>query len=341
MSFSRRRSIRLGLAGVVGLALHVAPASAQAQTWTAPTSGYIYDAATRSIRPVTGFVGSSILGPSIVDGIDWAALAPNQKSALVQRGGSLVWIADLATPDRSQTLDQLPLARLAFWASDSTRVVLLTEDSQLIWLTSLDSSPTSEAAWRLDTLVPAAPSGDPASWSLLAADSSADRVLLAVSAADGPQPWIASRAAPPAALPLSLHPVAAVFAPGTPSAFVADASSHQVFQLQGLDRAPSATSILSSDIYVNDPAGIVLSTDGGRFFLADRSTATLRVFDSTSGALLDELLADAPPQSLTAVSSGRFLLEPADTGSSAPSPPPLLFLITADPARVLFVPRGN
>lgn len=303
-----------------------------------PSSGYVADLPTSSIRPITGFVGSAVLGPSVLDNLVWASVAPNQKSALVQQGDSVVWIADLAYPDRSQALDHVPPAQRAFWSADSKRAVILTIDFQLIWLTNFDSNPRPEATWQLDATLPSAGIGP--GWSLLAADSSADRVLLSVSV-DGPSLWTSSRTLPPAAVPLALHPAAAAFANKSDAVFVVDSNSKSVVRIDGLDGTASMTALLSSGDYVSSPAGIVLSQGDDQFMLADRSSFTIRSFDTGSGSLLAEIPADALPQSMTSVTPGCFLLESTATLPADAASQPMYFLLTNAPAHVMFVPRGK
>jgi len=105
MSFFRSYSAR-----IVTLALCAGVASAQtgAQSgnWTAPSGGYFYDSTNRSIRSLTGIIGSAVQGPSVATGIDWASVAPNQTSALAQQNGSQIWIPDLSAAGTFQVLDR-------------------------------------------------------------------------------------------------------------------------------------------------------------------------------------------------------------------------------------------
>lgn len=343
MSFFRFHSLWLGLAGVALAQTVAAQTAAPTGTWSLPADGYLYDQLNRSIRPVAGFTGSAVLGPPTLSQVDWVSIAPNQKSAIVQQGRSLVWIADLTSPNQTQPLDRLPVARMAFWAADSSRVVILTADSQLIWLTHFDSSPGLQASWQLTDFAPAGVRGH---WNLLAADSAADEVLLSEPTAAGPALWTASSLIAPASIALPVQPSAAVFAAssstaGMPIAYVADAAAQQIVRIQGLDGTPSMTPLVSSGVYVSDPAGLALSSSGGQLFLVNHSSATVYEFDSSSGALLLQMQAEESPRSLQAVSPTRFLFEPAEANSADPSSRPVLLLDTSQPARVLFIPRGQ
>jgi hypothetical protein len=333
----------------LGLVLYSGTATAQTGTWTPPFSGYVHDAINRSIRPVTGFIGAAVLGPSVADGIDWVSMAPNQKSALAERNGSRIWMPDLSLAGTWQNLDRTPLARQAIWATDSSRAVILAEGAQVFWLDIINSVPVPESSWTLERYsrigsprpqpLRIGLGRDETVWSLLAADSSADKVLLASRTGENWQIWLASTTLPPLRIPFSGHPVAAAFAAGAGGVFVADAASHSIVRIQNLEMAPVLTSVFSSEVYVNDPAALVLSSDGNRLFVADRTDKMIRVID-LSGNLKAELPSDVAPVSLTNVSPDRFLVNAGqDAGHDAGQP--LYVLDTGVIAKVSFVPRGE
>jgi WD40 repeat protein len=306
--------------------------SAQTPVWSAPSSGYLYDSFTRSIRSIVGFPGSAYLGSAVVSGVDWASLAPNQQSALLVSGGALIAIADLRTPDQIGDVDPGYTPLQALWSSDSSKAVFLTTGGQIVWLTNLSSTPLREASWALER---DRQTRDPIfRWTLLAADSAADRVLLASRSGDNRQLWWASKSVSPVLIPLAGDPVAAVFSSNS-SALVANAAGHRILQIQNLDGGPTVATLVSSEPYLADPIGLALSADGNRIFVADGASKTVRSFDAGTGALVGELPFASNAVSFTCVSAGRFLLNPP-VGTAQP----LYFLDTGQPARVFFIPRG-
>ncbi len=346
---------------LLGLVLFTGNAVAQTVTSVAPSGGYVYDANNRSIRSVTGLIGAAVVGPSVADGIDWLSVAPNQKSALAGRSGSTVWIPDLSVAGTSQVLDRVPLAQQAFWAADASQAVVVTTGEQLIWLTGFNSVPVPLSSWNLELYnrggsansTTEAPvrvgSRRPQTvWSLLAADSAANQVLLLSQTMGYWQIWLASATAPPLNIPYSGHPVAAAFAPGAAGLFIADAANHQIVQIQNPDTSPVFTTIVSSELLVNDPAAIALSADGTRLFVADRTDSVIRVFDvsgsGSSGAAsvspMAELPATALPVSLTSFAPDRFLMNAGNDGPGS-ADQPFYFLDTGVPGGISFVPRGQ
>lgn len=343
ISLDRTRRISTACA-LLGLVLCAGRAPAQTSAWAAPSSGFVYDSIGRSIRPVTGLIGAALLGPSVASEIDWVSVAPNQKSALAESNGSQVWIPDLSAGS-SHPLDAVPLAWQAFWAADSSQAVILSTDSKLVWLTIFSSGPVPLSNWNLET-----PGGPDAVrtrlrrpgvvWSILAADSSANRVLLVSHTDNLQQIWLASSTLPPQSIPFSGNPVAAAFATGNGGVLVADAGSHRIVRIQNLDTTPVLTTVVSSEIYLNDPAAMALSADGDRLFVADQSGLAIRVFDvsggsAASGALLAELTTADPPVSLTMFAPDRFLIN-AGRGSQSVN-----FLDTGVSPRVSFVPGAQ
>jgi DNA-binding beta-propeller fold protein YncE len=331
-------------------------ATAQTAAWTAPSSGYVYDSIGRNILPVTGFIGSAAVGPSVASGIDRVSVAPNQKSALAVQNGSQIWIPDLSVPGTSQPLDRIPGIQQVFWAIDSSQAAVLAPGQELLWLNNFSSGPVPVSTWNLQSYGPSSArdaasaqivrigrSSEEAVWSLLAADSAANRVLLTVRTAGVWQIWLASSTVPPINIPFSGQPVAAAFNPSNGSIFVADAAGHQVVQIQNLNTNPIFTTLVSSSVYVNDPTAMVLSSDGNRLFLADHTDNVIRIFDvsgSAGGASgvplapMAELATAIAPVSLTAFAADRFVM---NTGSIQP----VFFLDTGVSPKLSFVPGGR
>jgi hypothetical protein len=258
----------------------------------------------------------------------------NRKSALVYRGGILAWVPNLSASNlsvdfASYGLLNVPLPQQVIWAAGSTQAVVLPAGSpRLVWLGQFDASPRIVASWDLDS--------SQTNWSLLAADSAANQALLASQSGDSTQLWLVSQAKAPLKIAGFSQPVAAVIASGGSTAFVADAATHQILLVRGLNASPSAAPFVVSEQYVADPVGLALSNDGTRLFLADGSGKVIRVFQTNTGALGAELPLQAAPLSLTPLSSNSFLLD-----GRTQKEQPFFFLDTRANGRVFFVPAGQ
>ena len=375
MLLSRSHSDRIAIAGLMKkranktggaiVFLAIVPfsvnASAQTGNWTTPVSGYVYDSINRSIRPVAGSIGAALLGPSVAGGIDSLSVAPNQKSALAESNGLTVWIPDLSAAEAFQSLDRVPLAQQTFWAADANQAAILKSRAQIVWLTNLSSRPVPLSSWNLESYNPTVSTSLTSAdarrigsrrqqtvWSLLAADSSANQVLLVSRTGENWQIWLTSSTVPPMNIPFSGHPVAAAFAPGSSGVYVADALNHQIVQIQNLEATPVFTTVVFSDVYVKDPSALVMSSDGNRLFVADRADCVIRVFDvsarssgsAASVSPIAELPSGAVPASLTSFAPDRFLMNAGDVGRQFVNEP-FYFLTTNVPATISFVPRGQ
>jgi hypothetical protein len=338
ISFHRPAWLRVAAAGLfAALSAPTCLMVAQSVTWSAPASGFVFDAEAGAIRPISGFVGSAVAGPPVLSGIQWAAVAPNQISALVSRNSTLLWIPSLYSPAQSQSLGSIAGAEQALWATDSSRAVILTED-ELIWLTpsNLSVGISSLSVGGTVTSKPGSRASRPrrlSFWSLLAADSAADRVLLAGTTA-GSEAWIASSTTPPVSIPFSGRPVAAAFMSTGTSVFIADSTENRVVRVDNPAGPASIAMVMTSPQYFGDPAGILLSPDDTHLFIADRKALVIREFDATTGALLNALETDAATQHLTLFTPGLFVLDPAEASL------PFLFLNTTSPPQVTFVPKA-
>ncbi len=324
-------------------------ALAQPPTWTAPSSGYIYDSIGRNIVPVTGFIGSAVAGPPVASGIDKVSVAPNQKSALAVKNGSLIWIPDLSTPSTFQPLNRIPAIQQVFWSADSSQAAVLASGPELLWLNNFSSGPVAISTWNLRSYSTSSASdaahaqlvrtGHPpedAAWSLLAADSAANRVLLTSHVGETWQIWLASSTVPPANIPFTGTPVVAAFSPTNGNVFIADTAGHQVVQIQNLNTNPVLTAVVSSPLYVNNPVAMVLSSDGNRLFLADHTDSVIRVFNLSGASLAPmlELATPVAPVTLTPFAADSFVM---NAGSIRPA----FFLETGVAPRISFVPGAR
>lgn len=333
MTFLQSQSIRKITCGLALLTASC-PLFAQATAWNAPSTLYVHDAVSKTIRPIVGVIGSSYPGDVLLDGVEWASLALNHKSALVYRGGILAWVpslsaSNLAVDFASYSLQNVPLPQQVIWAADSARAVVLTAGSpRLVWLGQFDPAPRIVTGWDLDS--------SQAKWSLLAADSSVNQVLLTSQNGDSSQLWLVSQTNAPVRIAGFNRPVAAVMASGGGTAFVADAGAHQISMLRGLSARPVVAPFVVSDLYVADPVGLALSSDGTRLFLADGRGKVIRVFQANTGVYGGELPLQAVPLSLTPFSASSFLLD-----GRSQKEQPFLFLDTRADGRLFFVPAGQ
>ena len=85
---------------LLSLAVAAVGALGQDSNLAGPVSGFLVDEQARSIRPILGMPGSAYAGDASVTAFDFAAGAPDGRSAVISRSGSLHLIRrlDRATP---------------------------------------------------------------------------------------------------------------------------------------------------------------------------------------------------------------------------------------------------
>ena len=122
---------------------------AQGADLSGPVSGAVYNAGSRSIRPILGVPGSSYLGDAIASGLDAAAVSPNHKLAIAIRDGRGVVFTgvDEASPVATE-VDAIAGADKLFWSSDSTVAGLYSSTSGAI------------ETWRNGAMQPTTPTGE-------------------------------------------------------------------------------------------------------------------------------------------------------------------------------------
>lgn len=296
-----------------------------------PVCGVIYDAPTRSLRPLLGVPGAAYLGGALVAGVDFASVAPSGKLALAVKDGQALLLTDL---DRLQPA-VLPLpavlqdADRAAWAQDSSALALYS--SARGWLqrvTGLDGAPVAGPPMEVSF-----PGG---SVTLIATSHGAERIVLGVRGeisgglylipADGPPLEVASMADP-----------GAVFFPAEGrTLYAVDRHSRRVLAVHNFPPGEVVTLLEARD-GVADPVGIAVSGDGQRLFLADRSSRSVRVYEVSTRTLMAEVPLEAAPSLLQPLRGNALFL--LNSGSRRGEP---LFLLDARSApAVYFVPASE
>lgn len=104
-----------------------------------PESGLLYDPPTQSIRNITGLMGAAQLGDAVIEGVEWATVAPSGKVALYKKGdGLLAFSAQTASAVIAVAQAEAPDDVL--WAGDSQSAVLLWPNSKILQRVAIDGA---------------------------------------------------------------------------------------------------------------------------------------------------------------------------------------------------------
>jgi hypothetical protein len=271
-----------------------------------PVTGFIFDAQSGAVRPMLGIPGAAYLGNGVAIGLDAASVSPDGSAALaVQRGGKLVLYTGLrnAHPAALAVAGAIPSPDRFAWAPDgSAAAVYSPHAAQGQMLTGFGQSPVAAAPFDLSSL--------PGQVTALAFDG--QQLIVAVASPDAGGIYLASASSGIQRIAPAISPSAIALAGS--SLFFSDSQSLQIFQVQDYAGTPG-TAVFANDSGVNSPAGLQVSADGQRLFVANAGNRKLAVYDIPSRAPIESLdLAFTPTRLDRFGDSSVFLLNASGQG---------------------------
>ncbi len=292
--------------------LAVLPLAAQPLQVAGPVSGLVFDSESAAIRPILGVPGAAHVGDALVDGLEWASVAPGGKSALAVKGGALYVLGgiDRASPTWTPVEGGLGRPELAAWNAGGSAAVLY-------WA----------AAGRLqvvDNSGAHAPISVEGRATALALDSSGER---AVAGLEGGL-YLFAGEGPPVLLARLIEPAGITIA--GPDLFVADRASGQILEVRDFAGTPKALPLAEA----GDPVGLALVR--GRLLVASGSRKSLDVYDLASRTLAAQIDLEAEPTTLEPLGANLLLLSGRARGLDA-----LMVVDTSRDPGVFFVPAGR
>lgn len=304
--------------------------AAQGVRWGGPISGLVYDSPTKSLRQILGAPGGARLGPTLLDGVEWAAVSPSGKAALVvvEAQARLVTSLDLDEGSPGQALDGLAAdPKLACWSSDSSSVVVYSSvgrSMQRIVLTS--GNPEVQQSVAID--------GQDTELTALASDRTGE--TLAAVTAEGAVLLLARDGTATRLLP-EVEATAIALNPEGKMLWVADRALQRILRLPIAEPDSTEETILTDSEKLADVTMLSLSADGQRLTLADRSTLRLHQLDIDQRSLDEGVLMDAPATTLYPLGNSALkLLSPRSKQGE-----PMYLLDERRSPSVFFVPASN
>ncbi|MGH9671953.1 MAG: hypothetical protein ACRD44_02140 [Bryobacteraceae bacterium] len=250
------------------LLLFVAAAMAQETRISGPVSAWVFDHSERSLRPIIGSPGSAYLGPAAVTELDFASIAPDGRSALAVRSGTL-WLGALIDGGWAWgSLRDQGASSIAWDRSAGAAVVYETAPRRLTLFRGLDAEAKSEPLAAL-------PEGE---LTALAVDS--DAVLAAVGDA------VYRIDAASAKLLANVEKVSAIVLRGG-DLYAADRARGEIARLRNY-REPSGLERVAA---VEAPVAMSLGADGATLLVA--GAGKLVTLDAASGTVTREWITPA------------------------------------------------
>lgn len=293
-----------------------------------PVTGFIFDAQLGAVRPMLGIPGAAYLGKVVAAGLNAATVAPDGSAALaVRQDGKLVLYNGLrsAAPVALAVAGAIARPDRLAWAPQNNpggaAAIYSSRTGQGQILAGLAPSPAASAPIDL--------SGLPGPVTALAFDG--QRLILGVASGGSGGIYLAGASSGIQRIASAASPSAIALAGA--SLYFADSQAQQIFQVQNYAGTPAAL-LFANDNSIASPAGLQVSADQQRLYVANNASRKLAVYDIASRSPVQSLDLDVAPTRLDRFGdSSVFLLN--DNGQG-----PLYVLRDGGPgnAAVFFVP---
>jgi hypothetical protein len=318
--------MRCAILVLLGLA---STASAQQITLSGPVEAYTFDLPTGSLRAVIGFPGSASFGPALLDGIDFASVAPHKNYAIAHQGDTWLLVSGLGS-------DQIFTSSLAglngqpdgiVWSGDGSVAVFFSRAGNWVRsVTGFPDNPSAAASVDLASL-----GGQLAA---VAADKSGKQIAVAMHG-DAPGVYLMTDGQPFVSVLQLANPVALTFSEDGATLFAIDAGALQlsVFHPAGFD---SQTLALEG---FTEPFAVRAARDAQSrevVYVAGRGDRLVREYEVSSQQSLADVWLDFEPTGLDDFGRGSFVV-----ASRAKDTDPLWLFSRVPQPGVFFVPAAQ
>ncbi len=287
---------------------------------TGPTSGFIFQRSSQTIRPIVGVPGSAHLGASTVEGFENASVSPLGISALATRQGALYLLRGFQTGQPETILIDNAIQAISrfAWSPDGESAAVYSADSRQAQIIRNLPSPVLEDPIDL--------AGVEGAVSALVFDGK--RLLIG-----GASVYVAD--------PSGLRRLIAEIEPGVMTlgggdVYIADQKRNQIWLLH--DYAGAATPMLFADERsgISTPTGIRISANGRHLLVANAGSRSVDALDIATRGAIKHIELEFAPGRMEAIGTGRLsLLNFGGEGE------PLYVLDSGDDLAVYFVPDAR
>ena len=307
--------------------LVLAPAAvAQSAAFNGPTLGFVFSRTSHLLRPLIGVPGASHLGPSVLQGVDTASVAPDGNRAFVVRSRRAAFVSGLSSLSPADVSIANLMARVSriVWSRDGSYALLYSSSTKFLQRVTLSGTPSADApvdlsSWGLPSTLAIDPTGRQIAFGI----PNAGVYLLAA----GQSPVLLSPLVQPAAL---------AFDSTGSHLYAADTAQQQIIDFDSGSGPVLFASLVQTDGSAADPAGLAVSGDGTSLVLADRNAHAVLVYDLTSRQLSNTIPLTFAPTRFEALSSSPTFLLNGDNSREW-----LLILDARTTPAVYFVPAGQ
>lgn len=314
--------MRPGRLPLVVCALAVAACAENPAGVGGPVTGYVFDARVGAIRPMLGIPGAAYLGTSLVSQVENASIAPDGSAALTSHSGRLIVYAELraAAPVAITIEAGISGADHFAWAPDSgAAAVYASKTGQAQVLTGFAQAPSAGIPFGLSEIAGA----------VTAFAFDGQRVIFGVTSQESGGIYIGNGQDSAQRIAAAVNPTAIALAGA--DLYFADGGSQEIREITDYIRTPAAVEFSKNGI--SSPAGLQVSADGKKLYVANAGSRKVSVYDVASRTEIQSLNLDFTPTRLDRFgSSSAFLLNGIGQGP--------LYVLTdnAQSPTVYFVP---
>jgi hypothetical protein len=299
--------------------------SAQPTALTGPVEAITFDAPTRSLRAVYGFPGAASFGPTLLDSLDVASVAPHQNYGLAFESGKCFFVSNLASKSISTSaiagVTEYPEGIV--WSGNGSLAILYSRSAG--WFQTVSGFPKAPVA---EAPVDISPLGG--AFTAIAADTLGQQIVVAVSGdkggvyqAGGGQFTSLASMAKPVSLSFSSDAQTLYVLDAATASVTAVALSSRGFQTLALPGIVNPIAIQSQNDSQNRPL----------LYIAGGTDRMVRILDVSSQQILMDLPLTFQPTGFDPFGSSSFVL-----ASRSNSANPLWLFAVAPQPGAYFVP---
>ncbi len=274
-------------------------------------AGVLVDHVTRTIRLVVAGEETASAGRPRVREFDAAWAAPDGRTALLSKSGTLYLVRRLdgAIPVWREFSGQAAAVGRAAWSEDASSLALYLPGEQKLELWKKTSQGELRAAWSADL----AAIGERIVSIAVAPD--AREAFLATQARDSGTLWILKQDQQPRML-MPLDRAGEIQWIGG-ALYVADRGRNEVLRYTGWDATPRVDTLVTAGHGLADPVGFALLAEEKQLLVASAGTSQVLVLDLRSNQLRDPVTLDAPPAKFERLGAAPLFLLDASPASHA------------------------
>jgi DNA-binding beta-propeller fold protein YncE len=303
------------------------PLYPQSAGFGGPVTGFVYNGASRIIRPLFGIPGAAYAGLSVMKEVDWASIAPDGTWAFITKSGSGTFVSGLPTltPTAVAVSGLIEGVDHVAWSiNGSYALVYASSANQLQRVVFSSDGASTDQPLSLSTWGQA---------TTLAIDPTGKNIAFGIP---GSGLYFFTVGSSPALISSMTQPVALAFDGAGQELYAADMGQQQVVEFNSSSGLQVFASLAQADGSVLSPVGLAVSGGGQYLLLADSAKQAVLVYGIASQNLANTIPLSFAPTRLDALSTApSFILNGGNPKEW------LLILDAAQNPAVYFVPASQ